>query len=142
MPPKTDAPSDVDPRKKRLTKDLTIFAVLFAISVITALYPLPYKLLGGVFALAAVVWGVRYLAGCISAKAPPMWTISAVVGILASAYGVFGALSSAVIYPVQKEYQDCLSTAITQQALTSCQTTYKEDLGNLYTNLTGQPLPY
>lgn len=135
----TDTPPT--PENKRRMRLSYVFFTLFALSIVFSLYPLPFRLAAGLFAVAGIVWGIRLLIVSLKTKAPALWTVAAVAGIFACAYGVLTTLGTAVMYPVQQTYEECMRTAITQEALISCQTEYQQGLDTMFKELTGNPLP-
>ncbi len=116
-----------------------ILVLLVLASVLTFTYPLPFKLAAIGFAVAAVVWSVRYIRAVIRAKQKRNLSLGILGGLL-SVYLIFSALSSAVLWPVQSTYEQCLREAITQQAQLSCSSEYQSGLSGWFKQITGQDL--
>lgn len=132
-----DIPADVKKRKKVGY----VFFALCALSFLFSFYRLPFSLLSGFFALGACVWGVRYFIACIKTKGQVAFIALSVIGVFASVMSVFATAGTLIMYPVQKSYEECVTSAITQEAAISCQTEYKKGVSDLFEKLTGQPLP-
>lgn len=116
-----------------------ILVLLVLASVLTFTYPLPFKLAAIGFAIAAVVWSVRYIRAVVRAKQRRNMSLGILGGLL-SVYLIFSALSSVVLWPVQSAYEECLRDAITQQAQLSCSSEYQSGLSSWFKQVTGQDL--
>ncbi|RBP63686.1 hypothetical protein DFO66_109118 [Brevibacterium sanguinis] len=116
-----------------------ILVLLVLASVLTFTYPLPFKLAAIGFAIAAVVWSVRYIRAVVRARQRRNMSLGILGGLL-SVYLIFSALSSVVLWPVQSAYEECLRDAITQQAQLSCSSEYQSGLSSWFKQVTGQDL--
>lgn len=143
MPPKnetTDNSTIGQAEKKRRRLGYT-FLALCALSFMFSFYRLPFSLLAGVFSVGAVVWGIRLFIACLKTKGPAPMLVFSVIGVVASVMSIFAAAGTLVMYPVQKSFEECTTSAITQEASVSCQTEYKKGVEELFKQVTGQPLP-
>ena len=91
------------------------------------------------FAIAAVVWSVKYIVAVVKTKQRRNMSLGILGGLL-SIYLIFSAMSSVILWPVQSKYEECLRDAITQQAQLSCSTEYQSGLGDWFKQVTGQEL--
>ncbi|RAD56250.1 hypothetical protein DN508_37695, partial [Burkholderia multivorans] len=116
-----------------------ILILLVLAAVLTFTYPLPFKLAAAGFAIAAIVWSVRYIIAVVRAKQKRSISLGVLGGLL-SVYLVFSTLSSVVLWPVQSSYEECVRDAITQQAELKCASDYEVGLGSWFKQITGQDL--
>jgi len=94
---------------------------------LTATLPLTWKVLGLVFSLAALVLGIFALVRAVRNKLPGLLRITTVVGLVATAFLVLGTGAQVALWPVTAEYEECMSTALTNAAQSTCQ----DELSNL-----------
>lgn len=134
------APTPEEEKQAAPARHGLILILLILASVLTFTYPLPFKVAAIAFAIAAVVWAVRYIIAVVRTKQKRNMSLGILGGLL-SIYLIFSTLSSVVIWPVQSKYEECVRDAITQQAQLSCTTEYQTGLGDWFKQLTGQELP-
>ena len=116
-----------------------VLILLILASVLTFTYQLPFKLAAIGFAIAAVVWSVKYIVAVVKTKQRRNMSLGILGGLL-SIYLIFSTMSSVVLWPVQSKYEECLRDAITQQAQLSCSSEYQSGLGDWFKQVTGQDL--
>ena len=109
-----------------------------AIDLSLAQFP-PFFLVALRFAVAAIVWSVRYIIAVVRAKQRRSISLGILGGLL-SLYLIFSTLSSVVLWPIQTKYEECVRDAITQQAELSCASGYEEGLSAWFKQITGQDL--
>lgn len=134
------APTPEEEKQAAPARHGLILILLILASVLTFTYPLPFKVAAIAFAIAAVVWAVRYIIAVVRTKQKRNMSLGILGGLLAI-YLIFSTLSSVVLWPVQSKYEECVRDAITQQAQLSCTTEYQTGLGDWFKQLTGQELP-
>ncbi|GAB3548018.1 hypothetical protein GCM10027404_11150 [Arthrobacter tumbae] len=118
-------PSDKDIASTRAL--LRVFMLLLLGTLLGTSFPLPWKVLGLVFGLAAVTVGIIALVGLVRQKAPTLLRISTTVGLVASLFLTLGAGATILLWPVTEQYEECTATALTSKAQRECD----EDLRNL-----------
>lgn len=101
--------------------------LLLLATLLSASFPLPWKVLGIVFGLAALTVGIIALVGLIRQKAPTLLRISTTVGLVASLFLTMGTGAAVLLWPVTAQYEECMATALTSKAQRQCE----EDLRNL-----------
>lgn len=116
-----------------------ILVLLILSAVLTFTYSLPFKLATIAFAIAAIVWSIRYISAVVKTKQKRNMSLG-ILGGLMSLYLIFSTLSSVVLWPVQSKYEECVRDSITQQAQLSCSKEYEAGLGDWFKQLTGQEL--
>ena len=134
------APTPEEEKQAAPARHGLVLILLILASVLTFTYPLPFKLAAIAFAIAAIVWSIRYIIAVVRAKQKRNMSLGILGGLL-SLYLIFSTLSSVVLWPVQSKYEECVRDAITQQAQLSCTTDYQTSLGDWFKQLTGQDLP-
>lgn len=129
-----------DPELARAAQRLVLhFVLLVLASLVTATLPLPLQVAALVFAVAAVVVGLRALRlvwrpGLRAQLAPLLLFGLAFAGLLTVSLSVMLAL-----WPVQMERQTCMSRALTLGAQEACQARYEESLVLRLEELMGGP---
>ena len=118
-------PSDKDIASTRGL--LRVFMLLLLGTLLGTSFPLPWKVLGLVFGLAAVTVGILALVGLVRQKAPTLLRISTTIGLVASLFLTLGAGAAILLWPVTAQYEECMATALTSKAQRECD----EDLRNL-----------
>lgn len=134
-----NAPTPEEERQAAPARHGLILVLLVLAAVLTFTYPLPFKLAAAGFAVAAIVWSVRYIIAVVRAKQRRSISLGILGGLL-SLYLIFSTLSSVVLWPIQTKYEECVRDAITQQAELSCASGYEEGLGAWFKQITGQDL--
>nr|BFF06934.1 hypothetical protein GCM10023233_19030 [Brevibacterium otitidis] len=112
-----------------------IFTLLLGASLLASLYPLPAKLFSGVFALTALVWAVRYFLAGLRTRRTGSWVVMGIFGALASGWMILQTIGMAVVYPQQKAYEECLASAVTEQASVECQSEHRAQLTKMIEEL-------
>ncbi|WCE41350.1 hypothetical protein PGC08_06640 [Brevibacterium sp. BDJS002] len=134
------APTPEEEKQAAPARHGLVLILLILASVLTFTYPLPFKVAAIGFAIAAVVWAIRYIVAVVRTKQKRNMSLGILGGLLAL-YLIFSTMSSVVLWPVQSKYEECVRDAITQQAQLSCTTEYQTGLGDWFKQLTGQEPP-
>lgn len=106
---------------------LRVFMLLLLGALLGSSFPLPWKVLGLVFSLAALTVGILALVSLVRQKAPAMLRISTTVGLVASLFLTLGTGAAILLWPITERYEQCMATALTSKAQRQCE----EDLRNL-----------
>lgn len=106
---------------------LRVFMLLLLGTLLGSSFPLPWKVLGLVFGLAALTVGIIALVGVVRQKAPALLRISTTVGVVASLFLTLGTGAAVLLWPVTERYEECMTTALTSKAERQCE----DDLRNL-----------
>ena len=64
-----------------------------------------------------------------------------VISIIVSGYVGLGTIGTLLTYQEQANYQECVSTALTEQASASCTSEYNTALNDKFKKLTGVDMP-
>lgn len=104
-------------RPRRLTTALT---VAMLVSGLLSLSPLPYSLFSGLTGLVALVLLIVLIVRAIRDRRYPLAVIGVLLGLPAMALIIGGAALSAAFYGPMAELQQCLGTALTEQAQAEC----------------------
>ncbi|MCD1284263.1 MULTISPECIES: hypothetical protein [unclassified Brevibacterium] len=134
-----NAPTPDEEKQAAPARHGLVLILLILASVLTFTYPLPFKLAAIAFAIAAVVWSIRYIIAVVKTKQKRNMSLGILGGLL-SIYLIFSTMSSVVLWPVQTKYEECVRDAITQQAQLSCTSDYQTGLGDWFKQITGQDL--
>lgn len=134
-----NAPTPDEEKQAAPARHGLVLILLILASVLTFTYPLPFKLAAIAFAIAAIVWSVKYIVAVTRTKQKRNMSLGILGGLL-SIYLIFSTLSSVVLWPVQSKYEECVREAITQQAQLSCTSEYQTGLGSWFKQITGQDL--
>jgi len=134
-----NAPTPDEEKQAAPARHGLVLILLILASVLTFTYPLPFKLAAIAFAIAAVVWSIRYIIAVVKTKQKRNMSLGILGGLL-SIYLIFSTMSSVVLWPVQTKYEECVRDAITQQAQLSCTSDYQTGLGEWFKQITGQDL--
>ncbi|MBG6180395.1 hypothetical protein [Arthrobacter sp. CAN_A1] len=129
-PAKPAPPTPGSPEEQELARTRSYFRwFLLAMlgAVLTGTLPLPWKVLGLVFGLAALVLGIFALVRAVRDKLPGLLRITTVIGLVATAFLVIGTGAQVALWPVTVDYEECMSTALTNAAQSACQ----DELSNL-----------
>jgi hypothetical protein len=139
---KKPAPSDQAPRTTHPSRQpptpsekeiastrslLRVFMLLILGALLGANLPLPWKVLGLLFSLAALTVGILAMVSLVRQKAPALVRMSAMVGLVAAFMFTIGTGAAIVLWPVTERYEECMATALTSKAQRQCE----EDLRNL-----------
>lgn len=114
---------------------------LLAAAIICSMLSLPFVMLSGVLAVAAMICAIICLVAGVRAKQVPQAIVTGVIGFLVAGYVFVSAVSTAFIWDIRAGYEECSADAITEQSRAVCQQEYNEKIGDWFENLTGQPLP-
>jgi hypothetical protein len=114
---------------------------LLAGAILFSMLSLPLVMLSGVLAVAAMICAVICLIVGIRAGQVPQAIVTGVIGLIVGGYVFVSAVSSAFIWDIRADYEECISDAITEQTRALCQEDYNSQIGDWFENLTGQPLP-
>lgn len=134
-----NAPTPDEEKQAAPARHGLVLILLILASVLTFTYPLPFKLAAIAFAIAAVVWSIRYIIAVVKTKQKRNMSLGILGGLL-SIYLIFSTMSSVVLWPVQTKYEECVRDAITEQAQLSCTSEYQTGLGDWFEQITGQDL--
>lgn len=128
-PTKPSRQSPTPPDKEIATTRalLRAFMLLLLGTLLGSSFPLPWKVLGLVFGLAALTVGILALVGLVRQKAPTLLRISTTVGLVASLFLTLGTGAAVLLWPITERYEECTATALTSKAQRQCE----EDLRNL-----------
>lgn len=135
-----NAPTPEEEKQAAPARHGLVLIMLILASVLTFTYPLPFKLAAIAFAIAAIVWSIRYIVAVVRTQQKRNMSLGILGGLL-SLYLIVSAMSSVVLWPVQTTYEECVRDAITEQAQLSCTSEYQSGLGNWFKQITGQDLP-
>ncbi|GAA4523023.1 hypothetical protein GCM10023160_12430 [Brachybacterium paraconglomeratum] len=104
-------------RRPRLVGVLTL--VMLA-SFLLTLSPLPLRLLSGITSLVALVLLILLIVQAVKERRYPLAVIGALLGVPATLMIIASATIGALFYGPMAEFQECQSTAITEQARVQC----------------------
>lgn len=129
-----------DEKTKELTakrnRESYVLIVLFIGAMLISMYRLPWSLFAGLFAVAGIIWTVRYITAAVRAKQGPGWVAFTVIAFLGFGYCLLGALGSTMTYSLQSTYQECTASALTDQASQSCTNDYNTGVQNMLKSIT------
>lgn len=128
---KAPDPVAESPARSKASKASVVFALLVLCTIVTSNYPLPFKVTGLLFGLAALVMGVRAVVLLIRAKLGSGIAVVSIMGIVLTAFTVFGIAGQVILWPVQSDYETCQREALTGQAIDACTQEYTTTLENL-----------
>ncbi|WP_026550210.1 hypothetical protein [Arthrobacter sp. Br18] len=100
---------------------LTWFSLALLAAIVGSGMMLPWKVLGLVFGIAAVVLGIVVLVRTAGAKLPGFVRVSTVAGLIAALLLVIATAAAVVLWPLTETYEDCIGTALTIQAERECE---------------------
>ncbi|WP_035776769.1 hypothetical protein [Arthrobacter sp. H5] len=115
-PPETSAKETAGTRTQ-----LTVFILLLVATMLAASFPLPWKVLGLMFALAALTVGIIALVGTIRHRLPRLMRIATIAGLVASLFFTLGTGAQIILWPVVQQYEECSATALTSKAQGTCE---------------------
>ncbi len=118
-------PSDKELAETR--RLLRVFMLLLLGTLLTANFPLPWKVLGLLFGLAALTVGILAMVNLVRQKAPALVRVSTTVGLVASLLLTMATGAAVLLWPLTAQYEECMASALTSKAQRQCE----EDLRNL-----------
>jgi len=118
------APAD-DPVVRRR---LSLFATLLVACFVTSWLPLPWSLSTVVFAAWGLVIGIMTLRRVLRSKERGIVVPLLVVGIFSALMLVVSTGSVALVWPVQRAWQECRAGAVTVEAREQCDRQQRADL--------------
>lgn len=90
-------------------------------ALLTSGMVLPWKVLGLIFGLAALVMGLLSLVLAVQQKLPALLRISTAAGLVAAFFLTLGTGAQIALWPVTQQYETCMSTALTNTAKKACE---------------------
>lgn len=121
-------------RYRRLIGALT--ATMLA-SWLCMMLPLPWSLLTGVLGIVALVLLVMMVVTSWRAGRRSSVVLGIVFGLPAAVMLIGSALVTALFYGPSQEYQECMASAVTEQARASCQTGVQDSTAAWISRLLG-----
>lgn len=116
---------------------LRIFMLLLLGALVSSNFPLPWKVLGLAFSLAALTVGILAMVNIVRHKASVLVRMSTTVGLVAALMLTIGTGAAIILWPITERYETCMATALTSKAQRECE----EDLRNLNGLLEPRSLP-
>ncbi|WGW10780.1 hypothetical protein LWF01_11660 [Saxibacter everestensis] len=107
------------------------FALLMLATVITSSFPLPWKIAALAFAIATIVFGIRSLIKVIRARIRGAMLLFVSLGLAIVLVMSVSLIGNVAFWPIQSRYENCLASALTDQANKQCQSDYMKELENL-----------
>lgn len=129
------APEDRIARRYR--RSVGALALTLLLSWLLMVAPLPYSLLSGVTGLVALVLAIVMASAAWQQGRRSSAVMALVFGVPAALVLVAGAGFSALFYGPTKEYQDCMATALTEQAVAQCEAGVEDSTASWVTQLLG-----
>jgi hypothetical protein len=141
---KTTSPGndEQDPGRRqalRVSRGVLVFSLLVFGALLTANYPLPWKLAAIVFALGAFGYGIYVVVLAIRAKTGPAVPMMVLIGAFLAGWMGLQATAMAVVWPIQSQYETCLSGAVTETGTRHCQEQYVQQLEDMTGRLLQMP---
>lgn len=103
-----------------------LFGIWMIAAVLVSMLPLPWGAAAVLFLVGAVVTGIRALRAASRGRVGGALAPMVVVGLaLAGLLGLM-TLAPLALWPAQSALQDCLGSAVTESARTSCQVEYEQ----------------
>ena len=118
--PQQDQPAFTPERQQAFSRALLLAATCMILAWGATLLPLPFSLLAGPAGIGALVFLVRLLIVAWPTPARRSASVTAAFGIPASIVVIGLALVSLVFYGPMTQYQECLDSALTNAAVSSC----------------------
>lgn len=125
--PSRQAPT---PSEKEIASTRTlvrVFMLLILGAFLSSNFPLPWKVLGLLFSLAALTVGILAMVSLVRQKAPALVRMSTTVGLVVALMLTIGTGAAIILWPITERYETCMTTALTSKAQRECE----EDLRNL-----------
>lgn len=112
---------------------LRVFVGVVLAGFLATRLPLPWTVAVLALGIAGIVLGILCAVKVFALRMPKILFLAVAAGLGASAILSIAGIGTVVFWPVLQEYQDCMATAITEQAKDQCllnyQTTFKEITG-------------
>ncbi len=128
-------PSPDDSR--RHMRRLALLTVLMLLAWILLIAPLPWSLLAGVVAAAALVVLVPVAVSAFRRGRRGSAVLAAVVGVPATLMIITSSLVSVLFYGPMSELEECRDTALTQRAEAQCRQDVEDSVATWLGDLTG-----
>lgn len=106
---------------KKASATTMVFTILVFATILTVNYPLPWKVAGFGFGIAALVYGIRAIVHIVAAKVRTSMGLVTVIGLILVASSMASLLVSVALWPVQEKYETCVAESVTIQATDACQ---------------------
>jgi hypothetical protein len=120
-----------DDAKTSLLKTHNLFRA-FIVAVLGAFFvyqlDISYRWLASILTAASIILGVMVLVRAIRLKESKLVLFGTISGLVVSAVMVLLILVSAVFFNQVRDFQQCSRSALTQQAMTQCQTQLQNSL--------------
>ena len=113
------------------------FGVLMLATLLVSALPLPWQAAAVLFAVAALVEGVRGLRSAWRAGVRGALVPMLVMGIVASSLLTLGTAGMIALWPIQMDRQTCLRDALTIASQDQCDSAYQSSIDSLRTRLSG-----
>jgi hypothetical protein len=131
VPPARERPAP-DPEAVRRTSRLVMhFGLLMLSALLVSSLTLPWQAASLMFAVAALVQGVRALRSAWTAGLRGALLPMLMVGIGGASMLVVGTIATLALWPVQMERQTCLHGALTISAQDGCDVAYRNSLDSV-----------
>lgn len=118
--PRQDQPTFSPERQKAFSRTLLFAALCMIVAWGATLLPLPFSLVAGIAGVGALVFLVRLMMIAWPTPARRSASVTAAFGIPASIIVIGLTLLSLVFYGPMFAYQECLDSALTDEAVSSC----------------------
>ncbi|MEO5780997.1 MAG: hypothetical protein ABIO34_01395 [Arthrobacter oryzae] len=105
-----------------------IFSLVILGSFFVLQLDITYVWLSAILTAAALVLGIVLLVRATTIKSSRRVLIAAIVAVVVSALQVLLVLTSVLFYSQLRDFQECSRQALTQQAISRCQTTLQGSL--------------
>jgi len=113
------------------------FGVLMLATLLVSSLPLPWQAAALLFAVAALVEGVRGLRSAWTSGVRGALVPMLVMGIGAASLLTVGTAGMLALWPIQMEHQTCLRDALTIASQEQCENAYQTSLDSLRSRLSG-----
>ncbi len=105
-----------------------IFSLVILGSFFVLQLDITYVWLSAILTAAALVLGIVLLVRATSSGSSRRVVIAAIVAVVISAVQVLLVLTTVLFYPQLRDFQECSRLALTEQAISRCQTALQESL--------------
>jgi len=126
---------------RRTSRHVMHFGVLMLATLLVSSLPLPWQAAALLFAIAALVEGIRGLRSAWTAGVRGALVPMLVMGIAASSLLTVGTAGMIALWPIQMERQTCLRDALTISSQEQCENAYQASLDSLRSRLSGTTTP-